>query len=124
MIYNFHALLIILVIHYLGDFVLQTHEQSQRKSSENKWLLYHTGTYSLIWLLAAWGLYSNFLAALVFATITFVSHTVTDWATSRVGKPFWTNGDYHNGFAVVGFDQVLHYVQLLLTHTYVTNLFS
>jgi hypothetical protein len=124
MLYNFHAILIILVIHYLGDFVLQTHEQSQRKSSENKWLVYHTGSYSLIWLLAAWGLYSSFTAALVFAVITFVAHTATDWVTSRVGKPFWESGDYHNGFSVVGFDQVLHYVQLLLTHSLIINLFS
>lgn len=124
MVYSFHTILLILLIHYLGDFVLQTHEQSQRKSSENKWLFYHTGSYSLIWVLAAWGFYANFLAAFLFGTITFVFHTATDWVTSRVGKSFWSSGDYHNGFAVVGFDQILHYVQLLLTHTYITNLFT
>ena len=124
MFYNFHAILIILVIHYLGDFVLQTHEQSQRKSTEVKWLLYHTGSYSLVWLLAAWGFYSSFSAAFVFSVITFAAHTATDWASSRIGKPFWDKQDFHNGFAVIGFDQVLHYVQLLLTHSFVTNLFS
>jgi hypothetical protein len=122
--YNFHTVLIIMVIHYLGDFVLQTHEQSQRKSSENKWLFYHTGSYSLIWLLAAWGLYTSIWAALLFASVTFVAHTATDWVTSRVGKYFWSSSDYHNGFAVVGFDQILHYVQLLLTHSLVISTFD
>lgn len=122
--YNFHTVLIIMVIHYLGDFVLQTHEQSQRKSSENKWLFYHTGSYSLIWLLAAWGLYTSIWAALLFASVTFVAHAATDWVTSRVGKSFWSSSDYHNGFAVVGFDQILHYVQLLLTHSLVISTFD
>ena len=122
--YSFHAVLIIMVIHYLGDFALQTHEQAQKKSSDNKWLVYHTGSYSLIWLLAAWGLYTSIWAALLFAGVTFVAHTATDWATSRIGRSFWSSGDLHNGFAVVGFDQILHYVQLLLTHSLVISTFD
>ena len=42
-------------------------------------------------------------------------HWVTDFLTSRIGKPFWDKGDFHNGFVVVGFDQVLHYIQLVAT---------
>lgn len=122
--FSFYTILIILIIHYLADFCLQTHEQSQKKSSEFKWLIYHTGTYSLVWLFITWALYFNFSAAFIFATITFVAHTGTDYVTSRISKPFWEKQDFHNGFAVIGFDQVLHYVQLLLTHQLVTSIFT
>ncbi len=124
MLFSFYTILIILIVHYLADFCLQTHEQSQKKSSEFKWLIYHTGTYSLVWLFTTWALYSSFAAAFLFATITLVVHTATDYVTSRIGKPFWEKQDFHNGFAVIGFDQVLHYVQLLLTHHLITTIFA
>ena len=116
-----------LLIHYLADFALQTNDQATKKgigySFYNKWLLYHVGTYSFIWLFAivtisqiynltVWG-------CLYFVSITFILHYITDWITSRIGKPFWEKNDYHNGFMVVGIDQVLHYVQLHYTFKYI-----
>jgi hypothetical protein len=53
---------------------------------------------------------------LLFGAITFVAHFITDYATSRIGKPFWEKKDYHTGFVVVGADQVLHYLQLIYTY--------
>ena len=107
--------LFILLIHFLGDFGLQTHEQATNKSSSDKWLFYHVGVYSMIWFLASWIWFGSAETAFVFASITFIFHFLTDFATSRIGKPFWEKGDIHNGFVVVGFDQILHYIQLHLT---------
>lgn len=73
------------------------------------------GVYSLIWLIVILGYTSNFETAFLFSLITFIAHFSTDWLTSRIGKPFWKNNDLHNGFVVVGFDQVLHYLQLYFT---------
>ncbi|MFK8272618.1 hypothetical protein [Capnocytophaga canimorsus] len=39
-----------------------------------------------------------------------ISRYVTDWITSRVGKSFWYNNDKHNGFAIVDFEQLIHYL--------------
>ena len=105
----------ILLIHFLADFALQTHEQASNKSSSLKWLSYHVGTYSIIWTLGATILFSDLSLGLVFGAITFIAHFITDYVTSRIGKKFWEKGDHHNGFVVVGFDQILHYLQLYYT---------
>ena len=112
---TFQLFLFILVMHFLADFALQTHEQATGKSTSIKWLTYHVGVYSIIWLLTAWFYFDDFRIAMIFATITFICHWLTDYITSRIGKPFWDKGDFHNGFVVVGFDQILHYIQLYLT---------
>lgn len=105
----------ILLIHFLADFALQTHEQASNKSSSVKWLSYHVGTYSVIWTLAATILFGDLSLGLIFGAITFIAHFITDYVTSRIGKKFWDKGDHHNGFVVVGFDQILHYLQLYYT---------
>lgn len=112
---NIPFVLLILLVHFLADFGLQTHEQAVHKSSSNKQLVYHTLVYSLVWLVASHSLLGSIGEAFLFAIITFIAHTITDYITSRVGKPYWEKGDYHNGFVVVGFDQILHYIQLFLT---------
>jgi len=112
----------ILLIHFLADFGLQTHEQATMKSENIKYLFYHVGVYSIIWLLASFCVFGDFERSLYFSSITFFAHFITDFITSRIGKPFWKNNDFHNGFVVVGFDQVLHYIQLMLTFNYLLHI--
>jgi hypothetical protein len=112
-----------LLIHFLADFALQTHEQATLKSTSNKFLIYHVGTYSLVWLLALLPFF-GFWAAILFSSITFVAHFCTDYVTSRVGKPFWAKQDLHNGFVVVGADQILHALQLWYSFDLIVYLFK
>lgn len=109
----------ILVIHYMADFALQTTYQLQNKGIGNEVfniaLFSHVGVYSLIWLISTIPILDYHGRFMVFAIITFICHYTTDWITSRIGKGFWESGDYHNGFNVVGFDQILHYLQLWFT---------
>lgn len=117
---SLQTILVILLIHWIADFVLQTSWQAENKSSSNKALVSHTGMYSLFWLAAGiWyvGLVDTKKIGelLLFVMITFVAHTLTDYFTSRQVKKFFAKKDYHNGFVVIGFDQILHYTQLFLT---------
>ena len=112
---SYTTLVFVLLIHFLADFGLQTHEQATGKSTSLKWLTYHVGVYSLMWLLASWFYLEDFRIAIIFSSITFICHWITDYITSRVGKPYWDKQDLHNGFVIVGFDQVLHYIQLVGT---------
>lgn len=106
-------LLQLLVLHFFADFIMQTNAQATGKSKRWKPLLTHTGSYATIFLFGLlWPLGSS---ALLFAVITFVAHTATDYVTSRLSRPLFEKGDYHNGFVVIGFDQMLHYIQLYLT---------
>ena len=117
----------IIFIHWLADFVLQTHWQVSNKSKDNKALLSHTATYAftwyclgIIWVLFNLGTYHPWSLTL-FVLITFVSHTITDYFTSRLNSKLWAKGDVHNFFVNVGWDQVLHYIQLFLTYYLLTN---
>jgi len=116
----------IIIIHWFADFVLQTHKQAQGKSKNWYDLLAHTFTYSTMWLFASCLLigYANkgqttqwyVIHSILFALITFITHTITDYFTSRLNSKLWVKGDVHNFFVSIGFDQVLHYIQLFLTY--------
>ena len=110
-----------LLIHFLADFGLQTHEQATKKgegtSFYNKWLFYHVGVYTLIWSVALLilplpAVENPVVRWVLFTVYVFITHYITDWITSRTSKPFFSNGDFHNGFVVVGFDQLVHYLTL------------
>jgi len=119
---NLIEIFIIIIIHWFADFVLQTDEQAKGKSKNWVDLLQHTVNYSLLWttigmlytivsLSASW----NWL---LFGLITFIAHTITDYFTSRLNSKLWSEGKVHNFFVSIGFDQVLHYVQLFITYYY------
>lgn len=116
---NLIEILGIIIIHYIGDFVFQTHWQASNKNKRWDALLRHTINYSAIWILMLYFL--PFLKVLSFIGITFVFHTITDYFTSRLNSKLWAKGDVHNFFVSVGFDQVLHYTQLFLTYYFLTN---
>ena len=112
----------IFVIHFFADFVCQPHWQAVFKSKKWSALLGHTMTYSLIFSAASigWGFGMDQHALFWFGPITFVAHTVTDYVTSRVNARLWKQERTHDFFVSVGFDQLLHAAQLLLTYYLLT----
>ena len=117
-------ILLILFIHWFADFVLQTDKQAKGKSKNWKDLLSHTINYSLVWIIPIFLIsyfYNGFtfigaiIISLLFSISTFICHTSTDYVTSRLNSKLYAKGDIHNFFVSIGFDQFLHYVQLLLT---------
>ena len=108
-------LLALLVGHYLADFGLQTHEQAIEKYKGAWELVSHVSVYTLVMFLVYLTFDMNLNHAFIFAVITWVSHYVTDVITSNIGKPFWRREDPHNGFVVIGMDQIAHYLQLYIT---------
>lgn len=117
-------LLYIIVVHWFADFVLQTHHMSTRKSSSNYYLTLHVTVYTFVTIflwslffgfspinLSCFGIWSSFF-------IVFITHWITDYFTSRWTSKLYKDERYHDFFVVIGFDQVLHYSQLLLTFYY------
>lgn len=123
-------LFIILIVHWLLDFVFQTHYEATNKSKNFNALISHTLTYSAGWILflVFFSLY-NALAypftppptnqllidICIFGVITFVIHTMIDYITSKQTAKLFIKQDYHNFFVLIGFDQILHYLQLWFT---------
>jgi hypothetical protein len=115
------SIIYILFIHWIGDFVLQPNHMG--KSYEIKSLLTHTLLYTAVWFSfliffitvnQEWNI-ENLLSIAGFLIITFISHTVIDYYTSKAHIKLCENQKYFEFFASVGFDQFLHYLQLFLT---------
>lgn len=106
------TVILIVMIHFLADFGLQTHEQAIGKGTDERQLKWHVMVYSAIWFPMSYCLLENAVLSTIFAVITFICHYVTDYFSSRIGKPYWERKDFHNGFVIVGADQVLHILQL------------
>lgn len=110
----------ILIVHWIADFVLQTHWQATNKSSDNDTLTAHIAVYSACWILPIMFLFDiykynhfgAFNAMVLFVVPTAILHWVQDYYTSRWTKKLREKGDFHNFFVVIGLDQVLHYFQL------------
>ena len=118
---NIWVVLTILSIHWFADFVMQTDKEAKGKSKNWDDLLSHTCMYSIILGIASmfilpmkniYGFHSFF----AFMVITFICHTITDYFTSRLNSKLWEQGKVHLFFVSIGFDQLLHFVQLLLTY--------
>lgn len=106
------TVILIVMTHFLADFGLQTHEQATGKSSNEKQLMWHVAVYSGVWLFMSYCLFQNAFLSIIFAVITYICHYITDYFSSRIGKPYWEKKDLHNGFVIIGADQVLHMIQL------------
>ena len=121
-------ILILMLVHFVADFCLQTSEQAAGKSSSNQALAAHVFFYSVVMaIFYGWQ----------FGVITAAIHSITDWNTSRISSRLWTAveqdrlrvvpdpvkkaEDIHMFFVMIGFDQYLHLVQLVLTYLYLFN---
>lgn len=103
---NLGIILLLVWLHFLGDFILQSSYVATNKSKSNTVLLQHVLLYSLPLYIVGWQ----------FALVNLVLHFVVDWCTSRVTSKLWFYEDKHWFFVVIGFDQALHLTCLATTY--------
>lgn len=114
--------LLILINHFVADFLAQTDKQAKAKSSSNRALFMHVLTYSLIWFPSAMYLLDrSYILVPIFISITFCAHFITDYITSRLVKKQFDKQNFHNGFVFIGLDQMLHYLQLWFTFIWLSS---
>ena len=111
----------IFIIHFVADFLLQTDWQAKNKSSDSNALWAHTFVYSTTIAVLAIPFINEVWQFFFLFYATLLCHTGTDFITSRISKKYFDKQDYHNGFVIVGLDQVLHYIQLFLTFNFILN---
>lgn len=108
------GLLAILIVHYIGDFLLQTSWMAKGKSKSDIPLLAHVAVYTSILFAFGWA-FAGLSFALMWALSNGVFHFLVDWCTSRVMSRLWNNLQVRAFFAVLGLDQLLHYAFLFTT---------
>ena len=106
--------LALLAVHWVADFVLQTHWQAQNKSKNNEALVRHVGVYTGMLALAVpfifWPVVT--FGPFLFVVFNGVLHLGTDYVTSRLSSRLYAKQDWHNFFVVIGFDQLIHQATL------------
>ena len=119
---SIQIIIAILIFHWIGDFLFQTNWQAKNKATDLGALIDHTLTYSTVLTLCGICMFHteefplNWLKIGLFVGITFLAHTLTDYFTSKLNKHLWDTKQVHYFFVSIGFDQVLHYIQLTLTY--------
>lgn len=103
---DIYPVVLILWLHFLGDFVFQSDEVAKQKSSDNGVLLQHVILYALPLLIIGW----------LFALINAAIHYGVDFITSRMTSWLWQNELRHWFFIVIGLDQAIHLTCLYLTY--------
>lgn len=111
----------VLILHYIGDFVLQNELIAINKSSDNLTLLAHVTIYIIA--LTPLSIFLTPINAAAFLASNYMLHYITDYCTSRVTKFLFKTERYYTdipnlgAFSIIGFDQLLHMLSLFLTLT-------
>lgn len=120
---NIVSVLFILFVHFLADFVFQTREMGVKKSKSTYWLTTHVVTYTLVTTLF-WAFFfsvRNVDTLITIASLTFASHWLTDYVTSKVSSYMYTKKQFYFFFMTIGFDQWAHALTLFYTYNFVFN---
>ena len=100
------TLTLILILHFIADFILQSDYVPQNKSKSNKVLLQHIVIYGLPFL----------LISPLYAIVNAILHGIVDYNTSRLSSKLWAKKEVHWFFVVIGADQLLHMLALIWTY--------
>jgi hypothetical protein len=107
----------LLAIHWVGDFVLQSHWMSVNKSKRLDALAIHVATYTATLFAGSallFGVHEIAVLAL-FCGVNGILHFATDFVTSQVTSRLWQQQRERLFFVAVGFDQLIHQATLVAT---------
>ncbi|MGI9411065.1 MAG: DUF3307 domain-containing protein [Hyphomicrobiaceae bacterium] len=107
--------IIILAVHWVADFILQSRWMAENKSTRLDALSLHVGVYTAVLATAATLLFGMGMNVMWFIAANAVLHFMTDFVTSKITSALWQRQNVHGFFAVVGLDQLLHQVALAAT---------
>jgi len=99
-------MMLLILFHWVSDFVCQTDKMAMNKSSSLKWLSIHVGVYIIPFFWFGWQ----------FALLNGIIHWMVDFVTSKVSGHFWAKNEMHWFFTTVGLDQAIHMATLVGTY--------
>lgn len=105
--------LMIVWIHCISDFWLQSDYIANNKSKYIECLLTHCGIYSIPFLIFGFE----------YALINGVLHFIVDYFSSALTSHFHVRGQRHWFFVAIGVDQAIHMTCLILTAGYIRLMF-
>jgi len=115
-----NLLIMFFSLHFVGDFVFQTRQMAENKSKSIYWLTSHVLWYCVAFMPIAFliGLETQYIE---FQFVLFTTHWLTDFFTSKLTSYFWKKRKVKAFFMVIGFDQLIHIITLLLIFKYLIH---
>ena len=98
-------ILVLVWLHFIADFILQTDKMAINKSKDERFLFYHSIVYGLPFL----------FFGIAFTIVNIVLHMVVDSITSQITSILYKQNKRHWFFVTIGADQAIHITILLLT---------
>lgn len=108
----------IILLHWIGDFVCQVRWMAVNKSTNQLALLTHGLTYGLILAIGLFVIpqFAALEMLVLFLVLNTSAHTLTDMITSKMTSFLYKKGQMYLFFMVIGFDQMIHMMTLLLSY--------
>lgn len=121
---NLALIIGILLNHFVSDFIFQTQQMAENKSTSIKWLSKHVGVYTLTFLpfIILLMNYVSVFWAIIWWLVNSGLHWITDYGTSKLNKYLLSNYGKGPFFKGIGFDQLIHYIILFYTTYLILNL--
>jgi ABC-type Co2+ transport system permease subunit len=123
MLYIFNGgFALIMLLHFIGDFVCQGRYLAENKSKGLATLCAHVSIYTCILGVGLFIIrqfsYAEELDSrmlLAFCIANWILHFITDAITSRLTAKLWQSDNKYWFFTTVGFDQFIHFLCLYYT---------
>lgn len=109
-----NVVLLILIAHFIGDFLLQNDDMAINKSKNIHILYVHCMAYIIPFLI--WTIFKPGAGMLMWWFINMHLHFLIDFITSRITSKLWAKNERHWFFTVIGADQLLHLMILFVTY--------
>lgn len=119
---SIYSIIVILITHYISDFVFQNDWMARGKSKHNLNLIVHTSVYTLVsMILLLCFIKSSPVNIIWFALVNGVAHGFIDYFTSRWSSALFEKNAKQSTspykftfgpFTVIGLDQLIHYIIL------------
>jgi len=103
MIFN---MVLVLVLHFIGDFIYQSRWMGINKSTSLLALSCHIFTYTSILIIGT---------GVVYGILNGILHLITDYYTSRISSKLYLKNDMYKFWSLIGLDQLIHSLCLILT---------
>jgi|AntRauTorcE11898_2_1112593.scaffolds.fasta_scaffold01709_3 hypothetical protein len=113
-------IVLILLAHYVADFLLQSRYMADNKSHRFDVLSFHVSIYGMMLTLI---LFPIFMYAgvpafdtAVYLLLNTILHLITDYFTSKASSRAFSDKNIYKGMAIIGFDQFIHSTCLLVSY--------
>lgn len=121
---SYYTIIMFLTCHFIFDFFLQSDRMAKGKSKNYPDLIAHVLVYSIglmLMMVLSGNALPDVTSKVGFVVINAIAHFFTDYFSSRATSRLYADNEFHDFFATIGLDQLVHYVTLFGTFIWLTT---